>query len=78
MCFTSMDLADPDSENPNLPSTCYKNEDEFAIAKELAASDGDESGATIDGLGVDLGESGEERVDEVWAETVLVIVTNEC
>ena len=78
MCFTSMDLADPDSENPNLPSTCYKNEDEFAIAEELAASDGDESGATIDGLGVDLGESGEERVDKVWVETVLVIVADEC
>ena len=78
MCFTSMDLADPDSENPNLPSTCYKNEDEFAIAEELAASDGDESGATIDGLGVDLGERGEERVDKVWVETVLVIVADEC
>ena len=49
-----------------------------AIAEELAASDGDESEAAIDGLGVDLGESGEERVDEVWAETVLVIVANEC
>ena len=49
-----------------------------AIAEELAASDGDESGATIDGLGVDLGESRKERVDEVWAETVLVIVANEC
>ena len=49
-----------------------------AIAEELAASDGDESGAAIDGLGVDLGESGEERVDEVWAKTVLVIVANEC
>ena len=73
-----MDLADPDSKNPNLPSTCYKNVDEFAIAKELAASDGDESGATIDGLGVDLGESGEERVDKVWVETVLVIVADEC
>ena len=34
-----------------------------AIAEELAASNGDESGATIDGLGVDLGESGEESVD---------------
>ena len=40
-----------------------------AVAEELAA---------IDGLGVDLGESREERVDEVWAETVLVIVTDEC
>ena len=40
-----------------------------ALAEELAA---------IDGLGVDLGESREERVDEVWAETVLVIVTDEC
>ena len=49
-----------------------------AIAEELVASDGDESEAAIDGLGVDLGESGEERVDEVWAETVLVIVANEC
>ena len=49
-----------------------------AVAEELAASDGDESGAAIDGLGVDLGESGLERVDEVWAETVLVIVANEC
>ena len=49
-----------------------------AIAEELAASDGDESGATIDGLGVDLGESEEERADQVWAETVLVIVANEC
>ena len=49
-----------------------------SIAEELAASDGDESGATIYGLGVDLGESGEERVDEVWDETVLVIVANEC
>ena len=35
------------------------------VAEELAMSDGDESGAAIDGLGVDLGESGEERVDEV-------------
>ena len=35
------------------------------VAKELAASDGDESGAAIDGLGVDLGENGEERVNEV-------------
>ena len=78
MGFTLMDLADPDSENPDLPTTCYENEDEFAIAKELAASDGDESGATIDGLGVDLGESEEERVDKVWAKTVLVIVTDEC
>ena len=78
MYFTSMDLADPDSENPNLPSTCYKNEVEFAIAEELATSDGDESGAAIDGLGVDLGESGEERVDKVWVETVLVIVADEC
>ena len=31
-----------------------------AVAEELAASDSDESGAAIDGLGVDLGESGEE------------------
>ena len=36
-----------------------------AIAEELATSDGDESGAAIDGLGLDLGESGEERVNEV-------------
>ena len=49
-----------------------------AVAEELATSDDDESGAAIDGLGVDLGESGKERVDEVWAETVLVIVANEC
>ena len=27
------------------------------VAKELAASDSDESGAAIDGLGLDLGES---------------------
>ena len=78
MGFTSMDLADPDSENLDLPTTCYENEDEFAIAEELAASDGDESGAAIDGLGVDLGESEEERVDKVWAETVLVTVADEC
>ena len=31
-----------------------------AVAEELAASDGDESGAAIDGLGVDLGESRKE------------------
>ena len=49
-----------------------------AVAEELAVSDGNEGRVTIDGLGVDLGESGEERVDEVWAETVLVIVTDEC
>ena len=49
-----------------------------AVAKELAASDGDESGAAIDGLGVDLGESEKERVDEEWAKTVLVIVADEC
>ena len=36
-----------------------------AVAEELAASDGDESRAAIDGLGVDLGDSGEERVNEV-------------
>ena len=36
-----------------------------AVAEELAASDNDESGAAIDGLGVDLGENGEERVNEV-------------
>ena len=35
------------------------------VAKELATSDSDESGAAIDGLGVDLGENGEERVNEV-------------
>ena len=28
-----------------------------AVAKELVASDSDESGAAIDGLGLDLGES---------------------
>ena len=78
MCFTSMDLADPDSKNPDLPTTCYENKDEFAIAEELAVSDGDENGAAIDGLGVDLGESKEERVDKVWAETVLVIIADEC
>ena len=49
-----------------------------AVVEELAASDGDESVAAMDGLGVDLGESGEERVDEAWAETVLVIVADEC
>ena len=49
-----------------------------AIAEELASSDGDESGAAIDGLSIDLGESGEERVDEVWVETVLVIIADEC
>ena len=78
MGFTSMDLADPDSENPDLPTTCYENEDEFAIAEELAASNGDESEATIDGLGVDLGESEKERVDEEWAKAMLVIVADEC
>ena len=31
--------------------------DVSAVAKELAASDGDESEAVIDGLGLDLGES---------------------
>ena len=31
-----------------------------AVAEELAASDNDESGAAIDGLVVDLGESGKE------------------
>ena len=36
-----------------------------AVAEELATSDGDESRAAIDGLGVDLGENGEERVNEV-------------
>ena len=49
-----------------------------AIVEELVESDGDESGAAIDGLGVDLGESGEERVDKLWVETVLMIITNEC
>ena len=109
MGFTSMDLANLDLENPNLPTTCNESEDEStgggmagdggngwdgegeegvnewsegfdhlveaeasrglalrdvdAIAEELAASDGDESEAAIDGLGVDLGESGEESVD---------------
>ena len=57
MVFTSMDLANPDPENPDLPTTCDESEDEFAVTKELAASDSDESGAAIDGLGVDLGES---------------------
>ena len=28
-----------------------------AVAEELVTSDGDESGAAIDGLGLDLGES---------------------
>ena len=28
-----------------------------AVAEELVKSDGDESGAAIDGLGLDLGES---------------------
>ena len=28
-----------------------------AVAEELVASDGDENGAAIDGLGLDLGES---------------------
>ena len=36
------------------------------VAKELVTSDGDESGAAIDGLGLDLGKNGEERVDEVF------------
>ena len=49
-----------------------------AVAEELTASDSDESGAAIDGLGVDLGESEKERVDEEWAKTVLVIVADEC
>ena len=49
-----------------------------AIAEELAVSDGNEGGAAIDGLGVDLGGSGEERVDERWAESVLVIVADQC
>ena len=40
----------------------------------VAVSDGDQSGAAIDGLGVDLGE---ERVDEVWAEMVLVIIADQ-
>ena len=49
-----------------------------AVAEELAVSDGNEGRAAIDGLGVDLGESGEERVDERWAKSVLVIVANQC
>ena len=49
-----------------------------AIAEELAVSDGNEGGAAIDGMGVDLGESGEERFDERWAESVLVIVADQC
>ena len=78
MGFTSMDLANLDPENLDLPTTYDESEDEFAVAEELATSDDDESGAAIDGLGVDLGESEEERVNEVWAETVLVIVADEC
>ncbi|KAF3975997.1 hypothetical protein CMV_000785 [Castanea mollissima] len=73
-----MDLVDPNPKNPDLPTTCNESEDESAVAKELVASDDDESRTAIDGLGVDLGESGEERVDEVWAKTVLVIVADEC
>ena len=42
-----------------------------AVAKELAASDGDESEAVIDGLGLDLGESWEERVDGFICARVL-------
>ena len=76
--FTSMDPTDLDLENPDLPTTYDESEDEFAVTKELAASDSDESGAAIDGLGVDLGESGEERVNEVRVEMVLVIVADEC
>ena len=49
-----------------------------AVAKEFAVSDGDEGRAAIDGLGVDLGESREEKVNERWAEPVLVIVTDQC
>ena len=49
-----------------------------AVAEELAVSDGNEGGAAIDGLGVDLGESGEERVDERWAESVLVVIADQC
>ena len=47
-----------------------------AVAKEFAVSDGDEGGAAINGLGVDLGESREERVNERWAEPMLVIVAD--
>ena len=65
MGFASMDLANLDPENLDLPTTYDESEDEFAVTEELAASDSDESGAAIDGLGVDLGESGEERLDEV-------------
>ena len=78
MGFTSMDLANPDPENLDLPTTYDESEDESTVVEELAASDNDENGATIDGLGVDLGESEEERVNEVWAETVLVIVADKC
>ena len=78
MGFTSMDLANLDPENLDLPTTYDESEDEFVVAEELVVSDSDDSGAAIDGLGVDLGESGEERVDEVGAEMVLVIVTDEC
>ena len=49
-----------------------------AVAEELAVSDGNEGGAAIDGLGVDLGESGKERVDERWAESVLVVIADQC
>ena len=49
-----------------------------AVAEELAVSDGNKGGAAIDGLGVDLGESGEERVDERWAESVLVVIADQC
>ncbi|KAK9999534.1 hypothetical protein SO802_019137 [Lithocarpus litseifolius] len=63
--------------NPDLPTTYDESKDESAVVEELAESDSDESGAAIDGLGVNLGESeeervdnlgesGEERVDEVW------------
>ena len=78
MGFTSMDLANLDPENLDLPTTYDESEDEFVVAEELVASDSDDSGAAIDGLGVDLGESGEERVDDVGAEMVLVIVADEC
>ena len=47
-----------------------------AVAKEFNVSDSDKGGAAIDGLGVDLGESREERVNERWAEPMLVIVAD--
>ena len=48
-----------------------------AVAEELVTSDGDESGAAIDGLGLDLGESWEERVDGFICARVLLVGFNE-